>query len=381
MAVTGIHLWPAKGARVLAPISYGEPVAPERPPTGRPPVRYPRCMPTVPAPTPNDAFTRRDSLTGLLRIAAAGLIWGTIPLVLRAADGASVVKVFYRVLFGGIVLLGWMLLTGRLKEVTGLPRAKLIQLSIQGVLLTVNWVLFLTALDLTNVATAELLGYMGPVFVAGLAPLVTGEAFDRRIILPVAAALGGIVVILAPQGLALHSPRQLLGAVLAAASALTYAALLLRSKKLLQGVSGSALMVVEYATASVILLPFVIWMYARGQGPTTLASYGALATLGIVHTAVAGIIFLGGLRRVRTDHAAVLTYAEPASAVVFAAIFLGEPLTAATVIGGAMVVAGGALVARLETASSGQESVGVTGSGEEDPDEDDLADQGTASPE
>ncbi len=331
-------------------------------------------MPTAPAPIQTDASTRRDSLTGLLRIAAAGLIWGTIPLVLRAADGASVVKVFYRVLFGGIVLLGWMLLTGRLKEITGLPRPKLIQLSIQGVLLTVNWVLFLTALDLTNVATAELLGYMGPVFVAGLAPLVTGEAFDRRIVLPVAAALGGIVVILAPQGLALHSPRQLLGAVLAAASALTYAALLLRSKKLLQGVSGAALMVVEYATASVILLPFVIWMYARGQGPTTLASYGALATLGIVHTAVAGIIFLGGLRRVRTDHAAVLTYAEPASAVVFAAIFLGEPLTTATVIGGAMVVAGGALVARLETASSGQEAVGVTDSGEEGAGEDDPAD-------
>ena len=51
-------------------------------------------------------MTRRDSLTGLLRVAAAALIWGTIPLVLRSADGASVIKVFYRVLFGGVVLAG-----------------------------------------------------------------------------------------------------------------------------------------------------------------------------------------------------------------------------------------------------------------------------------
>ncbi len=313
--------------------------------------------------------TRRESLTGLLRVAAAGLIWGTIPLVLAQAQCASVVKVFYRCLFAGVVLVGWMLVTGRLKEVTSLPRRKLIQLVGQGVLLTVNWVLFLTALDLTNVATAELLGYMGPVFVAGLAPFVTGEEFDPRIILPVAVALGGIVVILAPQGLGIASGRQLLGAVLAACSALTYAALLLRSKKILHGVSGGALMVVEYTTASVILLPFVVWMYARGQGPTTLTSYAALATLGIVHTAVAGIIFLAGLRRVRTDHAAVLTYAEPASAVMFAAAFMGQPLTAATAVGGAMVVAGGALVARLETASSGQEAPGVTDPGEEDPGE------------
>jgi hypothetical protein len=71
----------------------------------------------------------------------------------------------------------------------------------------------------------------------------------------------------------------------------------------------------------------------------------------------------------------VLTYTEPASAVIFAAAFLGEPLTAATVIGGAMVVAGGALVARLETASSGQEAPGVIDSGQEAPDEEDPGEE------
>lgn len=320
--------------------------------------------------------TRRDSLTGLLQVATAGLIWGTIPLVLQYAQCASVVKVFYRCAFAGVFLVGWMLVTGRLSEVTSLPRPKLLQLIGQGVLLTVNWVLFLTALDLTNVATAELLGYMGPVFVAGLAPFVTGEEFDPRILVPIAVALGGIAVILAPQGLGIASGRQLLGAVLAACSALTYAALLLRSKKLLRGVTGGAMMVVEYTTATVILVPFVIWFYLRGQGPATVTSYAALAVLGLVHTAVAGIIFLGGIRRVRTDHAAVLTYAEPASAVVFAAAFMGQPLTVATAVGGAMVVAGGALVARLETAASGQETPGLTDPGEEDPPEMDAPSSG-----
>jgi drug/metabolite transporter (DMT)-like permease len=296
---------------------------------------------------------RRDTLSGLLRVGAAGLVWGTIPLVLRAADGASVIKVFYRVLFAGIVLLGWMLATGGMRELRELPRRKIWQLVGQGAILTVNWVLFLTALDLTNVATAELLGYMGPVFVAALAPFVTRERFDRRIVVPILLALGGIVVILAPRGLGVANGRQLLGAVLAFASALTYAVLLLRSKRILQGVSGRALMVVEYAAASVLLLPFVAWAYLHGQGPTSLASYGALLTLGVVQTALAGLLFLSGLRRVRTDHAAVLTYAEPASAVLFAAAFLGEPLTIATMAGGAMVIGGGALVARLEARDVG----------------------------
>lgn len=298
-------------------------------------------------PFSTDTPTPRENRIGLARVAIAGLIWGTIPLVLRAADGASVIKVFYRVLFAAVALAIWLVATGRLSEVTTLSRRKLLQVAGQGVVLTVNWVLFLSALDLTNVATAELLGYTGPVFVAALAPFVTGERFDIRILLPLSLALGGIVVILAPQGLAVASQSELLGAGLAFASALTYATLLLRSKKILRGISGTALMVVEYTVASALLLPFVVVLYSRGQGPTTVRSYMALAVLGLVQTAFAGVIFLGGLRRTRTDHAAILTYAEPVAAVLFAAAFLGEALTAWTAIGGAMVVAGGLAVARL----------------------------------
>ena len=288
---------------------------------------------------------------GLVRVVFAGIIWGTIPLVLRAADGASVVKVFYRVLFAAMAILIWMAATRTLTDVTGLSRRKLAQVAAQGVLLTLNWVLFLSALDRTSVATAELLGYTGPVFVAVFAPFVTGERFDRRIIVPLALSLGGIVVILAPQGIRVAGPGELLGAGLAFCSALTYATLLLRSKKILAGISGMSLMLVEYTVASVILLPFVAWFYAHGQGPTSTTAYAALLTLGLVQTAFSGVFFLSGLRRIRTDHAAILTYAEPVSAVLFAALFLAEPLTLWTVAGGVMVVTGGLVVARLVPAS------------------------------
>jgi len=50
-------------------------------------------------------LTRRAALIGLGRVAVAGIIWGTIPLVLRAADGASIIKVFYRVLFAHVAIL------------------------------------------------------------------------------------------------------------------------------------------------------------------------------------------------------------------------------------------------------------------------------------
>ncbi len=298
--------------------------------------------------TPDTHNDPRERLIGLARVATAGLIWGSIPLLLRAADGASVVKVFFRVLFAAMVIGGYLLSTGKWRELKTLPAAKWRQVIGQGLILTLNWFLFLTALDMTDVATAELLGYTGPVFVAAFAPFVTGERFDARILAPLALALGGIAVILTQHGLDFGTGQQRLGAILAFASALTYATLLLRSKKILRGISSGSLMLVEYTVACVVLAPFVAAAYARGDGPSTPGSYAALITLGVVHTAIAGFIFLGGLRRVRTDHAAILTYIEPVSAVFFAALFLGEALTVRTILGGALVVAGGLAVARLE---------------------------------
>jgi len=319
--------------------------------------------------------SRPAEIGGLVRVVFAGVIWGTIPLVLRAADGASVVKVFYRVLFAGVAIFVWMAATRTLHRVTGLPPRKLLQVAAQGVLLTLNWVLFLSALDRTSVATAELLGYTGPVFVAVFAPFVTGERFDRRIIVPLALSLGGIVVILAPHGLSVTGgPSELLGAGLAFCSALTYATLLLRSKRILAGISGMSLMLVEYTVASVILLPFVVWLYARGQGPSSATAYGALLVLGLVQTAFAGVFFLSGLRRIRTDHAAILTYAEPVAAVLFAALFLAEPLTLWTLAGGAMVVTGGLVVARLAPVAASEsaplEMAGVESAADARPDGD-----------
>jgi drug/metabolite transporter (DMT)-like permease len=315
--------------------------------------------------TPDTSADPRQRLAGLARVAFAGLIWGSIPLLLRSAEGASVVKVFFRVFFAWLVIGSWMLATGRLRELAALDRAKWLQVISQGLILTLNWFLFLTALDMTTVATAELLGYTGPVFVAALAPFVTGERFDRRVVAPLLLAVTGIVVILAPQGLSVSSGEEQLGAVLAFLSALTYATLLLRSKKILRGISSGSLMFIEYGVASLVLSPLVIAAYLRGDVPQSSRQYAALIMLGVVHTALTGFLFLGGLRRVRTDHAAILTYVEPVSAVVLAALFLGESITWATVVGGALVVCGGALVALIE-ARSGIETVPLEAAGTEE---------------
>jgi drug/metabolite transporter (DMT)-like permease len=137
-------------------------------------------------------------------------------------------------------------------------------------------------------------------------------------------------------------------------TALIYAFLMLVGKKLLSRMSGPVLAFGQYSVASVLLLPSVLAL----PGASSSKEWGALVALGIVHTTIAILIFWSGLRLVRADHAAVITYAEPVTAVVFAAVLLGEPLTWCTAIGGAAVITAGVLVAR-SAPSGGVEAGGV----------------------
>lgn len=281
---------------------------------------------------------------GLARIAVAGVVWGSIPLFSRQVETSALVIVFWRVAFAFAAAAAILILRGRLSDVRRLTPRRLLGLSAMGAVLALNWVLFFSALQLTSVAVAVLLTYTGPVLVTALSPLITRERFDARALAPLGLALAGTVVIVRPAGLALSGGTHLLGAVLAFASAFTYSIGVVVAKRLLEGIPAPVYMAGETLAASLVLLPAMLLL----PGPATVVEWGALATLGVVHTAGAGILFLTGLHAVRADHAAILTYAEPVAAVLFAAIFLAEPLTLPTVTGGAMVVLGGVLVARME---------------------------------
>jgi drug/metabolite transporter (DMT)-like permease len=292
--------------------------------------------------------------SGLLRVALAGVIWGSIPVFVRMVNASPFVIVFWRVAFAAAAVFIYLLVTGKISELARLTRRTVLALLAVGALLAGNWALFFGAFALTRVAVVELLSYTGPVFVAALAPLVARERYDRRIVVPLTLALGGTALIIGLGQLSLHDASGLWGALVAFCTALIYAALMLSGKQLLGTVSAPVLAFGEYVFATILLLPAAILL----PGPSSSKEWGALATLGVVHTAIAILIFFSGLRVVRADHAAVFTYAEPVTAVIFAAVFLAEPLSWATAVGGVAVIVAGVLVARMSP-SAGLEATGI----------------------
>lgn len=285
------------------------------------------------------------SLSGINRIALAATIWGSIGVFARAIDAHPAVIVFWRILFAAVAIAAVSAGARRLFAFFALPHRKQATVAAMGALLALNWILFMGALQLVDVAVAVLLAYCGPILVAALTPLVMRESFDRRVIAPLLIGLTGTTIIIAPKGLDIAGETQMLGAGMAFASALTYAALILNTKRLLKGIPVTVYMLGQYVAATILLLPTVFLL----DGPSAPIEWGALLVLGVVHTALTGLLFLSGLRKVRPDHAAIITYAEPLSAVVFAAAFLGEGLTVYVAIGGLAIVVGGIMVAKMRS--------------------------------
>lgn len=277
----------------------------------------------------------------------AAFIWGTLPLVLKFINGASHVTVFYRVFFAFLSVSVLFLIRGRTAELKAPDRRTVITMVQQGVLLGINWMLFIGAFEHAKVATVELLGYAGPLIVTVLAPFVLKEKLKRIIMVPLFLSFAGLLVILIPHGVNVNQ-GELLGASMASLSAFTYAALTLRNKKVLPSVKTSVFIWYEYLAASLFLLPFALYSSAVGNGPTGFTSFFWLVIIGVVHTGLTGLLFFSGLRRLRADQSAILTYMEPVSAILLAALVLSEPLTLPTVLGGSMVVIGGVFVARMD---------------------------------
>jgi drug/metabolite transporter (DMT)-like permease len=177
------------------------------------------------------------------------------------------------------------------------------------------------------------------------APLFTAVLalrFSRAEVVTGARLLGLVVGF---GGVALLVGVQPSGSVLAALavtfSAFCYAAAALASARLLVDVSPLVSATGALAAGTLVLVPFAVV-----QGPTRFPSWeivGSLLALSIGGTSVGYVLYYGLLTSAGASRSILITYLVPAIALVYGAVFLGEPITAAALGGLALVLLGVAL--------------------------------------
>ncbi|MCH7846163.1 MAG: DMT family transporter [Acidobacteria bacterium] len=271
-------------------------------------------------------FDPRQRTVAAVALAILAVSFGAIPLIVRAGIPATHL-VAMRVTLGALVLIAFALVTGRFRVPTT-GRGRLLLL---GVLLSAHWLTFFLAIQLTTVAVALAVVYTGPIIAAVLSGPVLGERNVGSAWIGLALAAGGMLVVVRP-----GSGATLDGVVVALVSALLFAALFIVGKPLASSLGGLAVATWEAVVASIVLAPFTVQAVRQSS-----EFWREFLILGVVFTGIAGVIWWGSMRRLPVAVVSVIMYLEPASAVVWAAFFLGESPEPLTWLGVGLVVAGG----------------------------------------
>ena len=203
--------------------------------------------------------------------------------------------------------------------------------------------LFHWGLARSTATNAALLITVEPVSLLLLSPLWLGERLTRReaggALLAVAGA--ALVVVNGVPGLTHTVAPHWQGDLLLVLSGLAYASYSLFGRDVLSRHAALPVTAWSILWGTASMLPLAALEWGRGQVPawTATAVVGTLY-LSVVITALGYLAWNYALERVKAPRVAVFLNLQPLVGTLLGVWWLGEPLTAFTVAGGALVVAG-----------------------------------------
>ena len=276
-----------------------------------------------------------------LSVAALAASWGLISVIVAHVALSATVLVFWRVAIAALVIAGAVVLLGR-TDLLRVPGQRLL-LAAVGAVLALHWYLFFETIKLASVAVAVLTVYTAPVFLALLAPLVLPEKRSRVALVALVPAATGLVLLSTWGPGATHARP--LAIVVGIGAALTYALLVIGTKQLRSRLGPVTITAWSYGIAAACLAPFLA---TAGRVLPQGSEVFYVLLLGVVFTALSGYVYVGLLAHVTAQAVGILAYLEPVSAALLAWALLDQPLGPQVLVGGALVVAGGALVVLRE---------------------------------
>jgi drug/metabolite transporter (DMT)-like permease len=271
---------------------------------------------------------------GYLLFAAMAVIWGIPYLFIKiaVAELSPATLVFARTALGAALLLPLAVARGDLRP---LWRHRRTVVAYTVVEVAAPWFLLSDAERHLSSSLAGLLIAGVPLVGVVLAWITGGD--DR----PDARGVGGLLVGLA--GVALVVGLDVATDDLAAVGevglvVLGYATGSLIIARGLRGVPTAGVIAGSLALTSVVYLPFGIAQWPRAV--LSASAVLSVAVLGAVCTALAFLLFFALIREVGAVRATVITYFNPAVAVVLGVLVLGERFTLGIALGLALILVG-----------------------------------------
>jgi drug/metabolite transporter, DME family len=290
--------------------------------------------------------TNQRHSKGVLFIVIAGVLWGTIGVAVKylytLTPSNALGVLYYRFLFALPVLVTLLFVRQKRKAFT-IPRKPFFSMLLMGGMLAFSQLCYFVAIREAGVAVATLIAIcVAPIVVALVSVFLFKEPLKTKVVVALTLSVVGVVLLIDLDGaVRLASLR---GVLIALASAITFAIVVLASRSL--AAYGKPLQVntVAIAFGTLILTPFVA---STGISVDfTPVGWMLLVYLGVVTTALAYWLLVLGTGSVRATTASVLTLIDPLVAAILAFALFGERLGATGLLGGAALVTSFIIISR-----------------------------------
>jgi drug/metabolite transporter (DMT)-like permease len=238
-----------------------------------------------------------------------------------------------RTALAALVLIPVALHQGALHRLRGRGRAvlacALLQVAVPFVLITVgeHWI---------PSALAGILVASAPIFTALLTiRFEPADRLSRAGLVGVGIGMLGVALLF---GVDLSTNAQaLLGGVMVLGAGFCYAAGSMVLKRTMSDVPAAATASATMATSAILTLPLVALDPPTSAGADAI---GAVLALGVLGTGLAFLIFYGLINQLGAARSSIVAYLAPAFSVGYGVALLGESITAGTIAGLALILAG-----------------------------------------
>jgi chloramphenicol-sensitive protein RarD len=266
----------------------------------------------------------------------AYLIWGFLPLYFLLLAGVTAGEIVAdRVVWSLVLLIGILAVAGRFGKLVAVLRTPrtLGLLAISAALISVNWLIYIWAVQNGHVLAASLGYFLNPLVNVLLGVVVLGERLKRMQMAAVALAAAGVAVLASGAGTGLWISLSL------AFSFGLYG--LMRKIAPVESLEG---LTVETALLTPFALAYMAWLASNdalvfGDVP----GLTALLVLAGAVTAVPLLLFAGAARLLPYSTLGLLQYLAPTLQFLLAITVFGEAMTPSHIVCFALIWAGLAL--------------------------------------
>lgn len=270
-----------------------------------------------------------DKIRSLIQINIAVLLFGLAGLFGKFLTVPAIGLVGGRTLFAFLTL--GLILIWKKENFLFKERKEYFFFFLLGANLAVHWTAFFYSVQVSTVAIALLTYSTFPIFVTFLEPVLFQEQLKMRDILVALVVFGGLVFIVPEYTL---SNNITLGILWGTLSGLTFALLSVLNRKYVRKHPAVTIAFYQNTFACLCTLPFMFLMNA----PVPLHDLFFLLLLGVFCTALAHVLFIQSMIRLKAQLASIIAGLEPVYGIALAALFLDEYPNLRTLAGGCVIL-------------------------------------------